>query len=152
MTRVHKGLTMGGALSRMLLAATATAAIAAAGCGGYGINLRSGGSGADNPTEVAIEAASGVTINPYPVEIGHTTLFVAHPSSGNSLNYGVDQPVMWNSSQPALVGLLESDCQTPYGGEPAETICVSGFAKGSSTINATTGNGAVGSIVVTVTI
>jgi hypothetical protein len=143
---------MSGAVTRILFAATAAAAIAAAGCGGYGVNFRTGGSGADNPTEVAIASASGVTLNPYPVEIGHTTLFVAHPSSGNSLNYGVDQPVVWNSSMPLLVGLLEADCATPYGGEATETICVVGSAKGSSTINATTGNGAVGSIVVTVSI
>jgi hypothetical protein len=140
-------------VKRVLMTAGAAALAAAlVGCGGLGINLKSGGSGANTATEVAITATSGVTVNPYPVEVGHTTRFVAHPSSGNSLNYEVVEPVVWNTSMPLVTALLESDCVTPYAGEQETTICVQALVKGSSIVNATTVNGAVGSIGVTVTL
>jgi len=140
-------------VKRVIETAGAVALIVAlAGCGGLGVNLKSGGSGANNATEVAITSTSGVTLNPYPVEVGHVTRFVAHPSSGNSLNYQVVEPVVWNTSMPAVTALLEPDCVTPYGGEQETTICVQALVKGASIVNATTTNGAVGSIGVTVTL
>src|SRR5215472_12981909 len=92
---------------RILLAAgVAALMLAATGCGGYGVNLRSGGSSA-SPNQVAITATSGTTLNPYPLLVQHAVLFVAHPSAGNVVNYGIDQPVRWDSNNPVLVELLE---------------------------------------------
>ena len=128
------------------------AAIALAGCGGLGVNLKSGTS---NPNQVAITAASGPTLNPYPLLVGHTVLFVAHPSSGNSINYGVAQPVKWDSSDPQAVVLLEPDCvfTHPYAGEETSTICVwaDTLGKANANIDAIATNGALGTIGVAVT-
>ena len=138
---------------RILLAMSAAALlVAATGCGGYGVNLRSGGSSA-SPNQVAITATSGTTLNPYPLLVQHTVLFVAHPSAGNVVNYGVDQPVRWDSNNPVLVEVLEPDCINKYGGEYTTTICVfaNTFAKTSANIDATTTNGAIGTIGVAVT-
>lgn len=131
------------------LGAAAGIAVLLAGCGGLGVDLRSGGSGSNTANQVAITAQSGVTINPYPVEIGHTTAFVAHPSSGNVINFSVIEPVVWNSNNTG-VELLEPGCKAPYGGEPTTQICVFAASKVSANVNATTSNGAVGTIVVTV--
>jgi hypothetical protein len=139
--------------SRVLRTVGASALILGlAGCGGLGVDLRSGGSGANSPNQVAITAVSGVTLNPYLVEIGHTTFFVAHPSSGNVVNYSISQPVVWDSSNPLGVVLLEGDCKTPYGGEYLTTICVLGKAAGTSNVDATTSNRAVGTLGVKVVI
>ena len=139
------------ALGRVVSAAIVVVLTSLAGaCGGYGVDLHSG---TNNPSQVAIAAPSGITTNPYPVEIGHTTSFDAYPSSGNYTNYGDAVPVVWNTNQPLLVTLLEPGCNpaNAYGGEPTTSICVLAVAKGKATINATTGS-AVGSIVVSVTI
>jgi hypothetical protein len=139
------------AFGRVLqLAGTAAFAFALAGCGGLGVDLRSGA--ANQPNQVAITAVSGVTLNPYPVEIGHTTLLVAHPSAGNVVNYGIAQPVVWNSNAPTGVVLLETDCKTPYGGEQLTTICVLGAVAGTANVNGTTTNGAVGTLGIKVVI
>ena len=107
----------------------------------------------NTPNQVAITATSGPTLNPYPLLIGHTVLFTAHPSAGNVVNYGVAQPVRWDSSNPAVGVLLEDDCRTPYGGEFLSTICVfgGGIGKATSNIDGTTSNGAVGTLTVSVT-
>jgi hypothetical protein len=102
--------------------------------------------------QIAITAESGVTVNPYPIEIGHTTFFVAHPSAGNVVNYGIAQPVVWNSSAPNGVVLLETDCKTPYAGEQLTTICVFGAVAGTANVNGTATNGAVGTLGVKVVI
>jgi hypothetical protein len=143
---------MHGFKRALRVASAAALAIALAGCGGLGIDLRSGGSGANTANQVAITAVSGVTTNPYPVEIGHTTFLVAHPSSGNVVNYGLAQPVVWNSSVPNGVVLLETDCKHPYGGEYTTTICVFGAIAGTANVNGTTNNGAVGTLAVKVVI
>lgn len=134
------------------LAGVTAASIVLSACGGLGVNLKSGTS---NPSQVAITAASGVTINPYPLLVGHTVLFVAHPSSGNSINYGVAQPVKWDSSNPQSVVLLEPDCvfTHPYAGEQTATICVWADTLGKTTANidAIASNGALGTIGVSVT-
>lgn len=130
-------------------AAIAATAIALAACGGLGVNVRGN---SNNPNQVAITAISGVTINPYPVEIGHTTFLTAHPSAGNVINYGVAQAVRWDSSNPAAVTLLEGDCRTPYGGEFITTVCVLAAGAGSANVDATTSNGAVGTLGVKVVI
>jgi len=134
------------------LAGVVAASIALAACGGLGVNLKSGTS---NPTQVAITAASGVTINPYPLLVDHTVLFLAHPSSGNSINYGVAEPVKWDSSNPQAVVLLEPDCvfTHPYQGEETSTICVWADTLGKTTANidAIASSGALGTIGVSVT-
>ena len=134
------------------LAGVTAASIALAGCGGLGVNLKSGTS---NPNQVAITATSGPTLNPYPLLVGHTVLFVAHPSSGNSINYGVAVPVKWDSSNPLAVVLLEPDCvfTHPYQGEQTTTICVWANTLGKTTANidAIAGNGALGTLGVSVT-
>lgn len=134
------------------LAGVSATSIALAACGGLGVNLKSGTS---NPNQVAITAASGVTVNPYPLLVGHTVLFVAHPSSGNGINYGVAQPVKWDSSNPQAVVLLEPDCvfTHPYAGELTSTICVWAATLGKTTANidAIADNGALGTIGVSVT-
>ncbi len=138
---------------RMLLAAgLAAVTMAAAGCGGYGINLRSGGSSA-NASQVAITGTSGPTLNPYPLLVQHTVVFVSHPSAGNVVNYGVDVPVRWDSNNPTLVVLLEPSCQAPYGGEYTTSICVfaNTLSKTTANVDATTTNGAKGTIGVAVT-
>ena len=130
----------------------AAASMALAACGGLGVNLKSGTS---NPTQVAITASSGVTVNPYPLLVGHTVLFVAHPSAGNSTNYNVNVPVKWDSSNPQAVVLLEPDCVFThlYQGEQTSTICVwaDTFGKTSANIDAIATNGALGTITVSVT-
>lgn len=135
-----------------VLAGTAAASIALAACGGLGVNLKSGSS---NATQVAITAASGTTLNPYPVLAGHTVVFVAHPSSGNDINYGVVQPVKWDSSEPAVVVLLEPDCvfTHPYQGEQTSSICVwaDTLGKTSANVDAIATSGALGTIGVSVT-
>ena len=138
--------------ARMPAVVMATAlAIMTTGCGGYGVDLRSGGS--KTATQVAITATSGTTLNPYPLLVMHTVVFVAHPSAGNVVNYGIDEPARWDSSNPGLVVLLEPNCGTPYGGEPTTTICVfaNTLAKTTANIDATTGDGAIGTIGVAVT-
>jgi len=134
------------------VAGVAAASVALAACGGLGVNFKSG---TNNPTQIAITAASGVTVNPYPLLVGHTVLFVAHPSSGNSTNYNVTQPVKWDSSNPQAVVLLEPDCvfTHPYAGEETATICVWANTLGKTTANidAIASNGALGTIGVSVT-
>lgn len=131
---------------------TAACIFAAAGCGGLGVNLSGGNGSSNTPNQVAIEATSGVTLNPYPVEIGHTTFLTAHPSAGNVVNYGVAQAVRWDSSIPTSVRLLEGDCKTAYGNELTSTICVMAAAPGTANVDATTTNGAVGTLAVKVVI
>ncbi|HET9341703.1 MAG TPA: hypothetical protein VFO25_02150 [Candidatus Eremiobacteraceae bacterium] len=130
----------------------AATSMALAACGGLGVNLKSG---TTNPTQVAITASSGVTVNPYPLLVGHTVLFVAHPSAGNSTNYNVTVPVKWDSSNPQSVVLLEPDCvfTHPYAGEQTATICVWANTLGKTTANidAIASNGALGTIGVSVT-
>jgi len=121
-----------------------------AGCGGLGVNLRSGNS--NQPMQVAITPATGVALNPYPVEIGHTTFLTAHPSAGNTINYSIAQPVVWDSSVPAGVVLLEGDCATPYGGEYTTTVCVLAASPVKANVDGTTTNGAVGTITINVVI
>jgi hypothetical protein len=123
--------------------------VSLAGCGGLGVNISNS---SNTPNQVAIEATTGVTLNPYPVEIGHTTFLTAHPSAGNVVNYGIAQPVRWDSSSPLAVVLLEGDCRTPYGNEFISTICVRGALAGTANVNATTSNGAVGTLAVKVVI
>jgi len=134
------------------LAGVVAASIALSACGGLGVNLKSG---TTNPTQVAITAASGVTLNPYPLLVQHTVLFVAHPSAGNSINYGVAQPVRWDSSNPQAVVLLEPDCVFThlYKGEQTSTICVwaDTFGKTTANIDAIATNGALGTIGISVT-
>ena len=134
------------------VAGVTAASIALAACGGLGVNLKSGNS---NPTQVAITAAAGVTVNPYPILVGHTVLFVAHPSSGNSTNYNVAQPVKWDSSNPQAVVLLEPECvfTHPYAGEQTATICVWANTLGKTTANidAIASNGALGTLGISVT-
>ena len=134
------------------IASGITLAIVLTGCGGLGFNLRSGGS-SNTPTGVAITATTGTTLNPYPLLIGHTVLLTAHPQAGNVLNYGVAQPVRWDSSVPSVGVLLEGNCSTPYGGEFTSTVCVfgGGNAKANSNIDGTTDNGAVGTLTIAVT-
>lgn len=132
-----------------IAAISALAALLSA-CGGLGVDLRSGGSGANNATQVAITAPSGITTNPYPVEFGHTTFLIAHPSSGNIVNYGLAQPVVWNTPVPSSVVLLESDCKTPYSGASETEICVFASSVGTSNVNAVTTNGAVGTLAIKV--
>ena len=134
-----------------LVAATATLALAASGCGGYGVDLRSGNTA--NANQVAISPPSGPALNPYPLLVGHTVLFVAHPSAGNQINYRVDQPVKWDSNNPTQVVLLEPDCATPYAGEFTTTICVFANTTGKAVgnVDATTVNGAKGTVVVSIT-
>jgi hypothetical protein len=132
------------------VAAIVALAVSLTACGGLGVNLRSGGSGANNPNQVAITATSGTTLNPYPLLDGHTVTLVAHPSSGNVINYGVAQPVRWDSSNPTAIVLLEPDCVPThaYGGEYSTTICVFAMTTGKVTANVdgTTSNGAVGTL------
>jgi hypothetical protein len=138
---------------RVLTAAGAAAIVASVtGCGGLGVDLRSGSSGANTVSQVAVTAESGVTLNPYPVEIGHTTTLVAHPSSGNVINYAVSQAVVWNTPQPSGVVLLEGNCQTPYGGESTTSICVFAKSKSVNNVNAVASDGAVGTLAVSVVI
>jgi len=129
----------------------AAAAVAASACGGLGVNL----GGSNNPNQVAIEAVTGVTLNPYPLLVGHTVVFTAHPSAGNVVNYGVAQPVRWDSSNPIAVVLLEPDCVPthPYGGEFTSTICVGAdtLSKATANIDGTASNGAVGTLGIAVT-
>ena len=121
-------------------------------CGGLGVNLKSS---AQNPTQVAITAASGTTLNPYPLLVGHTVLFVAHPSAGNVVNYGIAQPVKWDSSVPQAVVLLEPDCvfTHPYAGELTSTVCVwaDTLGKTSANVDAIASDGALGTIGISVT-
>ena len=133
-------------------AAAMALVIGLAGCGGLGVNFKNGGS-SNTANQVAITATSGITLNPYPLLIGHTVLLVAHPSAGNVVNYGVAEPVRWDSSNPAVGVLLEPDCRTAYGGEYLTTICVfgGGVGKATSNIDGTTSNGAVGTLTIAVT-
>ena len=142
---------MYGPARLVLAAATAALMVAAAGCGGYGVNLR--GSSSANANQVAIAAPSGPTLNPYPLLVQHTVVFVAHPSAGNVVNYQVDEPVIWDSNNATQVVLLEPSCNAPYGGEYTTTICVfaNTFGKAVGNVNATTTNGAKGTIVVSIT-
>lgn len=134
------------------LAGALVAAVMLSACGGLGVDLKSGG---QNPTQVAITAATGTTLNPYPVLVGHTVLFVAHPSAGNVVNYGIAQPVKWDSSEPQTVVLLEPDCvfTHPYQGEMTSTICVwaDTLGKTSANVDAIASNGALGTIGISVT-
>ena len=134
-----------------VLAAAGTLAAATAACGGLGVNLR--GSAADTPNQVAITGTSGTTLNPYPLLVQHTVVLVAHPSAGNVTNYSVAVNVRWDSSNPVPVELLEPDCAHPYGGEFTSTICVfaNTLGKTNANIDATTANGAVGTIGIAVT-
>jgi hypothetical protein len=135
-----------------LLAASSAASLALTACGGLGVNLKSG---AQNPTQVAITAESGTTLNPYPLLVGHTVLFVAHPSAGNVVNYAVAQPVTWDSSEPQAVVLLEPDCvfTHPYEGELTSSVCVwaKTLGKTSANVDAIASNGALGTIGISVT-
>jgi hypothetical protein len=136
--------------SRLFLRIAAVALVVGfAGCGGLGVNVGNH----NTANQVAITATSGTTLNPYPLLIGHTLLLTAHPSAGNVINYGVSQPVRWDSSNPTVGVLLEGDCRTTYGGEYTSTICVfgGGSGKANSNINATTSNGAIGTLTVAVT-
>jgi hypothetical protein len=140
-------------MRRVLRIATATALIVgAAGCGGLGVNFQNGGS-SDKANQVAITGTSGITPNPYPLLIGHTLVLVAHPSAGNVVNYGVTEPVRWDSNNPAVGVLREPDCVTPYTGGYFSSICVfgGGVGKANSNIDGTTSNGAVGTLTVAVT-
>jgi hypothetical protein len=134
------------------IAAVTALVIGVAGCGGLGVNFRNGGS-SNTANQVAITGTSGITTNPYPLLIGHTVLLVAHPSAGNVINYGVSEAVRWDSSNPAVGVLLESDCRTPYAGGYLTTICVfgGGVGKANSNIDGTTSNGAVGTLTIAVT-
>lgn len=136
---------------RALGAAAIAVTIALAGCGGLGVDLRSGS--ANQPTQVAITATSGTTLNPYPLLIGHTVVLVAHPSAGNVVNYSVAQPVQWDSSNPTAVVLLEPDCSHAYAGEFSTTICIFANTLGKTTgnVDATTTNGAKGTLTISVT-
>jgi len=138
-------------LKRVAVLAAAALAAATAACGGLGVNLR--GAGADTPNQVSITGTSGTTLNPYPLLVQHTVVLVAHPSAGNVTNYGVGVSVRWDSSNPAAVELMEPDCVHAYGGEFTSTICVfaNTFAKTNANIDATTTNGAVGTIGIAVT-
>ena len=131
-------------------AIAAALALALAGCGGLGVNL---GGKSNTANQVAITATSGTTLNPYPLLIGHTVLFNAHPSAGNVINYGVSKTVRWDSSLPQTVVLLEPDCATAYGGEFTTTICVfaNSLGKATANIDATTSNGAIGTLTIAVT-
>jgi hypothetical protein len=135
------------------IAAAAALIVALSGCGGLGVNLRSGAS--NTPTQVAITAATGPTLNPYPLLIGRTVLLTAHPSAGNVVNYGVAQPVRWDSSNPAVGVLLEPDCGPThlYAGEYTATICVfgGGLGKANSNVDGITANGAIGTLTIAVT-
>ena len=132
-------------------ALVAAAAVATSACGGLGVNL----GGANKPNQVAIEAVTGPTLNPYPLLVGHTVVLTAHPSAGNEINYGVAQPVRWDSSNPFAVVLLEPDCVPthPYGGEFTTTICVwaDTLSKTTANIDGTASNGAVGTLGISVT-
>lgn len=134
------------------LAGVIAAALALAACGGLGVDVKSG---TQNPTQVAITAESGTTLNPYPLLVGHTVVFVAHPSAGNVVNYGVAQPVKWDSSVPLSVVLLEPDCvfTHPYGGELTSSVCVwaNTLGKLSANVDAVASNGALGTIGISVT-
>jgi len=147
-----KALAMRGMRRFVRIAAAAALIVGVAGCGGLGVNFKNGGS-SNTANQVAITGTSGITPNPYPLLIGHTVLLVAHPSAGNVVNYGVTEAVRWDSSNPAVGVLFEPDCTTPYTGGYFSTICVfgGGVAKATSNINATTTNGAVGTLTIAVT-
>lgn len=134
---------------RRALAVAAASLLALAGCGGLGVNLRGNSQTAN---QVAITAVSGTTLNPYPVLFGHTVVLVAHPSAGNIINYGIQEPVRWDSSNPGVAALLENNCITPYGGEYTTTICIFGKSPGKSNIDGTTSNGAIGTLGISVTL
>jgi len=139
-------------MRRVLRIAAATALIVGvSGCGGLGVNFRNGSS--NTASQVAITGTSGITPNPYPLLIGHTVLLVAHPSAGNVVNYGVSEPVRWDSSNPSVGTLFQPDCVTPYTGGYFTTICVfgGGSGKANSNIDGTTANGAIGTLTVAVT-
>ena len=139
-------------MRRVLRIATAAVLIVGVtGCGGLGVNLKSGGSNTAN--QVAITGTSGITPNPYPLLIGHTVVLVAHPSAGNVVNYGVSEAVRWDSSNPGVGVLREPDCVTPYTGGYFTSICVfgGGVGKANSNIDGTTSNGAVGTLTIAVT-